>query len=282
MSVVFDLVVGNHRSMNFTTTSLSAFALLAFCLACTVYAIMSTSITLPEVLVVYFITVSAAFSGFYEITTDFFPWPKVHSDIEMSYVAFLYFLFLFMFLAGHLIANRRPSSPTKAVVIDTKFRFILQATVTLSVLCMLASADSLFNPRANADLGDGGSLTQVALIGKGICLTSFLFLLASWVNTRRHLHFLIFVGMLTAIWFNPIANPRFQFIGVIISIASLNAMLLLPTPFTKGAIFTALFFLNYFVFGPLKSLNEGVSSGASVLSAFGQSVSDYAFRWIST
>ncbi|WP_074072701.1 hypothetical protein [Rhizobium gallicum] len=140
MSVVFDLVVGDHRSMNFTTTSLSALALLAFCLACTVYASMSTSITLPEVLVVYFITVSAAFSGFYEITTDFFPWPKVHSDIEMSYVAFLYFLFLFLFLAGHLIANWRPSSPTKAVVIDTKFRFILLATVTLSVLCITRTA----------------------------------------------------------------------------------------------------------------------------------------------
>ncbi|WP_312809178.1 hypothetical protein [Agrobacterium cavarae] len=278
MTLIFQIVIGDNRSVVFDSATLAAATLFVFCFVCSIYAIMSNSITLPEVLVIYFILVSASFSGFYEIATDYFPWPKVHTDGEISYAIFLYFLFALLFLVGNRVADSRPVASTRPVMVEGTLSYLLFGFVALSIGCMALSAGSLLSPRAEAEQVDIGGFAQLGLIGRGVCLTSFLFLWANWLNTRRHLAFLIFVGLLTVIWFNPIANPRFQVIGLVIAVSSASTILLYPTPLIKGTILTALFLLNYFVFGPLKSLNEGVDSGVSILSAFGQSVDEYAFR----
>lgn len=280
MLSIFSVVTerGNFASLSYSTYVLAS--LLLFCVLVDVYVVLSNRFAISDVLVLYFLTISAAFSGLYEVATNIFPWPRVHSEEDMNQASLLFFLFLSFFLVGNLIADRKKARPGVPVADTGRLYFAVLAIFFMSLICMSVAGGAVFAARAGERISEDVSSfsAQIISIGKGFCLTAFLFALAMWRNTRRHGFLLLVVGLCTAVWFNPISNPRFQFIGAIISTLAMLPMFVRPTALVKAGTFSGIILLNYFVFGPLKNLNRGNNSLEEVFKSFFQGISDYAFR----
>ncbi|MGP4691117.1 hypothetical protein [Agrobacterium cavarae] len=280
MVLVFLAISSSGRYFNNDGDAALLLLFFVTCMAVLVASIFIRSVSLVDMLVLYFLAVSVGFSGYYEVATNLFPWPVVHDSHSLKYAIAVYAIFLVSYLAGHVAAGSKPVKAVHAIRGNDRFFTVMAGILLFALLCLFMAGPGAFTARASDEvMAVEGFGSQILQLGKCFTLAAWLFLFCVWLDTGRYRMFVVVAGLMMVICFNPITSARFQFIAAVIATISVTTAFIRPTPFLKAFVYLGLFVANYIVFGPLKSLSAGLSnfdtSAFSNLSGF---LADYAFR----
>lgn len=280
IGAVFLAISANGLHFDTSGPALSMLLFFIGSISLLVASIFIPSFALVDLLVIYFVTISFGFSGYYQVATGVFPWPKVHTSAAINYAVLIYLVFISSYLAGHAVAGRKQIHKVYEIVSDQRFFILMCVLLGLAVICLASGGGAVFTARASEDGPElDGLRPQLVQIGKCLSLTVFLFLLCVWLDKKKFVKLVIFAGVVLVVSYNPVTSPRFQVVAAGIATASVFFVFVRLKPTAKALIYFGLFLANYIIFGPLKSLSSGFNNVDTTvfedLSAF---VSDYAYR----
>lgn len=280
--VLYNLLVESSGGTVFSGTY---FLCLTFFIASVVpmlWAVYSRRALLFDILVSYFFSISVAFAGLYQIATWRFPWPVVHNHEMMDRTILLYGLALLAYFVGRAFPDQTKTLYSRAVNTELVYQWAKYLLFLSVCILILTGPAQIFASRS--DVGEtlsGDGLSQISQIGKSACLTSALLFVSLYKNhsNRPERYFLWPAIVLTLLWFNPVASPRFQFIGCIVSLIVCFFGLANIGSASKAGILLFMTGANYFLLGPLKAFSGGlVNTDFGFFANLIDNMKDYSYR----
>lgn len=242
------------------SSALACLAGLLFCLL----AVSWRRAGLLEIVVGYFFAFAIGVVAIYQSQSGRFPWPEAHSWTGFQNAMLLSIAALAFWALGMALARPRRARPPSHAR-QQRYLRCCYAGLALSALVITASNGwaEAFTPRFRIEEGAGIS-TQLLLSARGIALASLLALVVMrrsrpGQGIPRWLYLLCL--LYGALLFNPVGNPRFVFLGYLLSMLCARLSGWQASPRLKANMLLLFAFGNFFLFGALKAFGIGLLTG---------------------
>lgn len=245
----------------------SPFSILLYVLALLscVGAVLSNRVGLATVTFAYFFLFPIAVVSIYQSATLRFPWALTHKQAEFDHAMILCMASILLFGFGTTLARGRirqqPSQNRQNTLL-----MLSKGGIILSAIVMTVSGGWtwILSPRFNkVDVAEAGLLVQIVYTARGIALASALSLVIFRKIDRSIISPAFFWATMAYCFliFNPISNPRFVFIGYLLSMGCAAISGWSPSRNMKSIFLLVLAVGNFFILGFIKVLGLGFADG---------------------
>lgn len=217
---------------------------------------------LADTVLAYFLWFPIATVAIYQTATNNYPWSHSHTDGGLLAAIILTGSFILLWTIGTLLPSWKsitlPSSSRQE-----RYRRLAIAGLILSFVLLSAFGGwgYVLSPRF-AKVEAEGIGRQLTFTAAGIALSSGLSLVLMYRQNNpavKRWH-MIAVMLYVAVIFNPIANPRFVFVGFVLSTFTAFFLQSSFRPAFKAVTMFLLALGNFFFLGALKMLGSGFSN----------------------